>query len=90
MLAFRQIPENDLGVIRILDADRLSGHVPSLRPTSDARPTCLSGTRGNRRPRQAGRQPSPASIGPAEIRPAVLERRMELPDGPNSSVIGGK
>jgi hypothetical protein len=30
--AFGQVPENDLGVIWILDVDRLSGHDPSLRP----------------------------------------------------------
>lgn len=45
-LAFGQVPENDLGVIWILDVDRLSGHDPSLRPTPDAQPARLSGTRG--------------------------------------------
>jgi hypothetical protein len=29
--AFGQVPENHLGIIRILDVDRLSGHDPSLR-----------------------------------------------------------
>ena len=44
-LAFGQVPENDLGVIWILDVDRLTGHDPSLRPTPDAEPARLSGTR---------------------------------------------
>jgi hypothetical protein len=30
--ALGQVPENDLGVIWILNVDRLSGHDPSLRP----------------------------------------------------------
>ena len=37
-LLLGQVPQNDLGVVWILDMDRLSGHAASLRPVGPSPP----------------------------------------------------
>jgi hypothetical protein len=76
---FRQIPQNDLRIIRFLGIERLSGHSASLRPGTDS-------VRGKTQHEEEQWAPRPPPLAPAMMQngdqpPAALIAEMHRDPG---------